>query len=238
METSLPYPLLGFTLFVTMLGGCLSTFNSWTPNKFEYLINFSAGTFIGAVLFHMVPDANPILGFQMVYPMLLGFFSVYGIEKALGSKDYSTRELAFQKMGLSALIGISFHSFVEGFAMGAATLMNFGFVFIAAIIFHKFPAAMLLGALFFKAGKYDRKTIILIIFIFALTTPLGVLLSYDAFGIINKYWLGIAIAVSAGTFIYLAFFDLMLIGNQKKGNKTLNIVFFGFGVLAMLLFQD
>jgi len=221
-----------------MLGGCISTFNSWTPNKFEYLINFSAGTFIGAVLFHMIPDANPILGYQMVYPMLIGFITIYGIEKALGSKDFSTRELAFQKMALSALMGISFHSFVEGFAMGAATLMNFGFVFIAAIVFHKFPAAMLLGALFFKAGKYNRKTIISIIFIFALTTPLGVLLSYDVFGPTNKYLLGLAIAVSAGTFIYLAFFDLMLIGNKQKGNKTLNILFFGFGVLAMLLFQD
>ena len=238
METSLPYPLLGFTFFVTMLGGCFSTFKSWAPNKFEYFINFSAGIFIGAVLFHMIPDANPILGFQMVYPMLIGFLSIYGIEKALGTKDGTTQELVFQKMGLSALIGISFHSFVEGFAMGAATLMNFGFVIIAAIIFHKFPAAMLLGALFIKAGKYDRKTIISIIFLFALTTPLGVLLSYGVFELIDKYWLGVSIAVSAGTFIYLAFFDLMLIGNEQKGNKALNIVFFGFGVLAMLFFQD
>ncbi len=237
METSLPYPLLGFTFFVTMLGGCFSTFKSWAPNKFEYFINFSAGIFIGAVLFHMIPDANPILGFQMVYPMLIGFLSIYGIEKALGTKDGTTQELVFQKMGLSALIGISFHSFVEGFAMGAATLMNFGFVVIAAIIFHKFPAAMLLGALFIKAGKYDRKTIISIIFLFALTTPLGVLLSYGVFGLIDKYWLGVSIAVSAGTFIYLAFFDLMVIGNEQKGNKALNMVFFGFGALAMLLFQ-
>ena len=221
-----------------MLGGCFSTFKSWAPNKFEYFINFSAGIFIGAVLFHMIPDAKPFLGFQMVYPILIGFLSIYGIEKVLGNKDYSTQELVFQKMGLSALIGVSFHSFVEGFAMGAATLMNFGFVVIAAIIFHKFPVAMLLSSLFIKGGKYDRKTIILIIFIFALTTPLGVLLSYSVFGIIDKYWLGVAIAVSAGTFIYLAFFDLMLIGNKQKGSKTLNIIFFGFGALAMLLFQD
>ena len=27
-------------------------------------------------------------------------------------------------------------------------------------------------------------------------------------------------------------------GKEQKGSKTLNIVFFGFGVLAMLLFQD
>ena len=140
-------------------------------------------------------------------------------------------------MGLAALLGLSFHAFVEGFAMGAATLMNFGFAIIAAIIFHKFPAAMLLGALFIKAGKYDRKTIVSIIFIFALTTPLGVLLSFSIFGLIDKYWLAVAIAVSAGTFIYLAFFDLMLIGNKQKNGKTPNIIFFGSGVLAMLLFQ-
>ncbi len=238
MEASLPYPLLGFTFFVTMLGGCFSTFKSWTPDKFEYFINFSAGIFIGAVLFHMIPDANPILGVQMVYPILIGFLSIYGIEKALGGKDFLTQELAFQKLGLTALMGVSFHSFIEGFAMGAATLMNFGFAVIAAIIFHKFPAAMLIGSFFIKAGKYDRKTIISIIFIFALTTPLGVLLSYGVFGLIDNYWLGVAIAVSAGTFIYLAFFDLMVVGNEQKGSKTLNIVFFGFGVLAMLLFQD
>ena len=237
MEISLPYPLLGFTVFVNMLGGCFSTFKSWAPNKFEYFINFSAGIFIGAVLFHMIPDANPILGSQMVYPILIGFFSIYGIEKALGSRDCSTQELFFQKMGMSALIGISFHGFVEGFAMGAATLMDFGFAIIAAIIFHKFPAAMLLGTLFIKAGKYNKKTIISIVFMFALTTPLGVLLSFSVFGSIEKYWLGVAIAVSAGTFIYLAFFDLMLIGNKQKGNKTLNMILIGSGALAMFLFQ-
>ncbi|QPJ62515.1 MAG: ZIP family metal transporter [Candidatus Nitronauta litoralis] len=145
--------------------------------------------------------------------------------------------MAFQKMGLTALLGLSFHAFVEGFAMGAATLMNFGFAVVAAIIFHKFPAAMLLGALFIKGGEYDKKTIVSVIFLFALTTPLGVLLSFGVFNLIDKYWLGVAIAVSAGTFIYLAFFDLMLIGNKRKGNKTLNIIFFGFGALAMLLFQ-
>jgi zinc and cadmium transporter len=238
LETSIPYPLLGFTFFVTMLGGCLSTFKSWAPNKFELIINFCAGNFIGAVLFHMIPDAKPILGFQMVYPMVVGFFSIYGIEKTLGSKNFSTQELVYQKMGLSALMGISFHSFVEGFAMGAATLMNVGFVVIAAIIFHKFPIAMALSSLFIKAGKYDKKTIISIIFVFALTTPLGVLLAFGIFGVIDKYWLGVAIAVSAGTFIYLAFFDLMLIGNKQKGNKTENMISLGLGILAMFLFKN
>lgn len=237
MEVAVPYPLLGFTIFVTMLGGCLSTFKSWAPSKFEYILNFSGGIFIGAVLFHMIPDAKPILGFQMIVPIVIGFFSIYAIEKILGRKDVTTQELVLQKIGLTALLGISFHAFVEGFAMGAATLMNFGFAVIAAIVFHKFPAAMLLGALFIKAGKYDKKTIISIIFIFALTTPLGVLLSFGVFGLIDEYVLGVAIAVSAGTFIYLAFFDLMLIGNKKKGGKATNMIFFGFGALAMLLFQ-
>ena len=185
----------------------------------------------------MIPDAKPILGFQMIVPIVIGFFSIYAIEKILGRKDVTTQELVLQKIGLTALLGISFHAFVEGFAMGAATLMNFGFAVIAAIVFHKFPAAMLLGALFIKAGKYDKKTIISIIFIFALTTPLGVLLSFGVFGLIDEYVLGVAIAVSAGTFIYLAFFDLMLIGNKQKGGKATNMIFFGFGALAMLLFQ-
>ncbi len=234
---AVPYPILGFTIFVTLLGGCLPTFKSWALHKFELIINFSAGIFIGAVLFHMIPDAKPILGFEMIYPILIGFFSIYGIEKALGSKINATQELVFQQIGMSALIGVSFHALVEGFAMGAATLMNFGFAVIAAIIFHKFPTAMLLAALFVKAGKYDRKTIVSIIFIFALTTPLGVLLSFSVFELVDKYWLGIAIALSAGTFIYLAFFDLMALNNQQKGNKTLNIISLGLGMLAMLFFQ-
>ena len=238
METPIPYPLLGLTFFVTMLGGCVSTFKSWAPNKFEFIINFCAGNFIGAVLFHMIPEATSILRFQMVYPMVIGFFSIYGIENALGSKDFTTQELVYQKMGLSALMGISFHSFVEGFAMGAATLMDVGFVVVAAIIFHKFPVAMALSGLFIKAGKYDKKTIIFIIFVFALTTPLGVLFSFGAFGVIDKYWLGVAIAVSAGTFIYLALFDLMLIGNKQKGDKTENMILFGLGMLAMFLFKN
>ncbi len=209
MESTSPFPFLSFTFFITMLGGYIPTVRMWNPAHFQFLISFCLGNLIGAVLFHMIPKIMPVWGVEMVLAMFVGFLITFCVEKVFGRNILKRDQFSYQSIGFSALAGLSLHSLVEGFAMGMALKMHFGTLVIISIVIHKFPVALTLSSLFQKAGKFNNRIILLIVFLFALTTPVGALLSYGIFERVDYTWLSVAIAASAGTFIYLAFFDFL-----------------------------
>ena len=63
-------------------------------------------------------------------------------------------------IGLSAFLGISFHSLIEGMSMGAGFLMkDIGIIIFLAIIVHKFPSALsLTGILMHGDTKKQNNT--------------------------------------------------------------------------------
>lgn len=209
MDSTAPYSFLGFTFFITMLGGYIPTIRLWNLGKFQSLISFCIGSFLGAVLFHIIPRVTPVLGIKMVYPLVCGFLITFFLEQSFGRNVLEPDQAFYQTIGLSTLGGLSFHSLIEGFAMGTALKMEIGIVVIAAIVLHKFPAALIISSLFIRAGVFKKKTLLFVIFLFALITPLGAGVSYAMFEIVNPYWLEMAIAASGGTFLYLAFFDFL-----------------------------
>lgn len=209
MDITAPYSFLGFTFFITMLGGYIPTFRLLSPGKFLVLICFCLGSLLGAVLFHIIPRVNPVLGMGMISPMALGFLITYFFEKTFAWNTLESDKVSYQTIGLSTLCGLSFHSLVEGLAMGTALKMEIGIFVIAALIIHKFPVALILSSLFVKAGIFKKRTILFIIFLFALITPLGTGISYVLFGIVDPHLLELAIAASGGTFLYLALFDFL-----------------------------
>lgn len=232
------YSLIGVTFFMTMLGGCMPAFQPGAARRSRIILSFCAGTFVGAVLFHMIPGVISLLGIFMMIPMICGFLGTYVVEWLLAARPAEGKDPVYHNTGLAALGAISFHSLLEGFAMGAALKMPVGLAIIAAIIVHKFPAALTLGCLFVEAGKFNRKTIVSLIFFFALTAPLGTLLSLSLFDSVDSYLLGAALAVSGGTFLYLAFFDFLpAVARQGKFGTTHSLSLC-LGTLAMYFLRD
>jgi len=113
-------------------------------------------------------------------------------------------------LGLAAWLGMSAHTLVDGFALGAASVTpELGLLVFLAILAHKVPNSFSLSAILLSEG-YSRGKAVAMNAAFALMVPVGaglyVLLRETADG--GKFT-SLALAASAGTFLHLSLSDIL-----------------------------
>lgn len=100
------------------------------------------------------------------------------------------------------LLALSVHAFFEGIALGLLDDDKEIFYILLAIAFHKWVEALSIGISLNKANL-DKDVLMVLILLFSLTTPAGVILGMILRGI-NKIFEAIFISISAGTFLYIS----------------------------------
>ncbi len=236
MDNQVVYLFLIFIFVITMAGGWIPTLKPWSQKTFRMLISFCAGVLLGAVFFHMVPEISPILGRKMGFPIMLGFLGIYVMEKFIMVHPCEEGGCNYHKIGLAAYVGIGFHSILDGVAIGAGNMLNISMVILLAVTLHKFPAALALSSILVKGGEYSRKKILVSMFIFALATPIGALVSMNVMGQLNNTdIIGFALGISAGTFLYISIGDLLPTVHEEDEKKNLNLMLLFVGILVMFL---
>ena len=113
-------------------------------------------------------------------------------------------------LGLAAWLGMSAHTIVDGFALGAASVRpELGVLVFLAILAHKVPNSFSLSAILLSEG-YSRAKAVTMNAAFALMVPVGaglyVLLSR---AIHVERFTALALAASAGTFLHLSLSDIL-----------------------------
>jgi zinc and cadmium transporter len=236
MDNQVVYLFLIFIFVITMAGGWIPTHKPWSQKTFRMLISFCAGVLLGAVFFHMVPEISPILGRKMGFPIMLGFLGIYVMEKFIMVHPCEEGACDYHKIGVAAYVGIGFHSILDGVAIGAGNMLNISMVILLAVTIHKFPAALALSSILVKGGEYSRKKILVSMFIFALATPIGALVSMNVMGQLDNHdIIGFALGISAGTFLYISIGDLLPTVHEEDENKNMNLVLLFVGILVMFL---
>ena len=236
MDNQVVYLFLFFIFIITMAGGWIPTLKPWSQEAFRMLISFCAGVLLGAVFFHMVPEISPILGRKMGFPIMLGFLGIYVMEKFIMVHPCEEGACDYHKIGVAAYIGIGFHSILDGVAIGAGNMLNISMVILLAVTIHKFPAALALSSILVKGGEYSRKKILTSMFIFALATPIGALVSMNVMGHLdNTDIIGFARGISAGTFLYIYIGYLLPTVHEEDEKKNVNLVLLFVGILVMFL---
>lgn len=238
MEKAVLYPFLGFIFLITMVGGWIPITTRWSAETFRMVISFCAGILLGAVFFHMLPEVSPVLGKNLGFPIMVGFLMILVMEKFIMVHPCEEGECDYHKVGLAAYVGIGFHSLLDGLAIGAGTMMNLSFVILLAVTVHKFPAALALSSIFVKGGELTHQKIVVSMFLFALATPLGALISLYFLKGVDPYFISITIGISAGTFLYIAVGDLLPTVHEESEKKYQNLVCLCLGILAMFLSMD
>jgi len=113
-------------------------------------------------------------------------------------------------LGLAAWIGLSVHTLVDGFALGAASVQpELGALVFLAILAHKIPNSFSLSAILLSEG-YGRGKAVLMNAAFALMVPVGAgiyVLLREA--VLAARFTSLALAASAGTFLHLALSDIL-----------------------------
>ena len=151
----------------------------------------------------------------------------------------ASETLGGQGLATPIVIGLSIHALTDGLAMGAALAtgsVSLATPLMLGIIMHKMPAAFSLSAFSqHSQGSVQRTWRELVVF--SLATPLALLISWQILRTLEKYWLGLAMLASAGTFLYVATVDVLpnvIHGGNRK--MVLVQVFIGTAVIFFLLF--
>ena len=133
------------------------------------------------------------------------------------------------------LLALSFHGIFEGIALGLRSEVKGTLTLLFAIAAHKWAAALTLGISFVKIGTPNKKFLILII-IFALIGPIGMIIGLILSTTTNELIEGVFLAISTGTFIYIACSEVIVEEFESGGNKIWKFVLFIVGgVLAASL---
>jgi len=171
--------------------------------------SFTSGIFLGAALFHMMPDA--IQGFHTV---TTSFITAYLLILSLSSLSFlillitelnitisNTNTLSYLLMFI-----LSSHSILAGAALGSYINIKPALILFMAIILHKGLASFALATKLFNQMS-SNKQIYLLLFIFAIMTPSGIIIA-SGLGTILQTQAGLTLesslnALAAGAFLYL-----------------------------------
>ena len=187
----------------------------------------ASGIFLGAALFHMLPDAEQV--FRAIglirYPYailicVIAFFFLAAIEqssKMLGQKTVSAMRTLF------LITILSIHSIIAGAALGINVTMTNAVVIFIAIIAHKSCASFAL-VVSLKKNFNNHRTILLLLLFFSLMTPLGILLASSVMSSLQTHSAqlleAVLNAITAGTFLYIGTLDTY--GRQMQPERLIN----------------
>jgi len=144
-------------------------------------------------------------------------------------------------MGLAAFVGLSLHTVVDGFALGAASSEQaLGFLVFLAILAHKVPSSFSLSAILRGEG-YSRRRALLMNGAFATMVPIGAGLYLLLRGLVQtESFTPLALAASSGTFLHLALSDILPDVHRRGGSKLKlsAALLFGIAVMWALRYVD
>ncbi len=221
---------------VTSLGiVTIRRFAGWGERHTAYFMCFAAGVLISATFLHMIPKA---LSMNPGAPpwLLAGFLGLHLFNRFLTAfvceRDPQRKDVA---IGVLPMLGIGFHSFVDGFVYSIAFTVSVltGFLATLGMVLHEFPEGIVTYLLLRRAGFGERRATALAFTAAAATTPLGVLVSYPWISHIDDEWLGALLAVSAGALVYVGATHLLPRAEQE--GRRYSLVALAGGVLVAVV---
>ena len=138
------------------------------------------------------------------------------------------------EIGLVPMLGIGFHSFIDGFIFSVTfTVSIFTWVLTATgMVLHEFPEGIITYLLLIRGGFKEKTSLVLAFLAAALTTPLGLLVSYPYISQIDKPVLGALLAFSAGALVYVG--ATHLLPQAEAEHKKYSLFALAAGILVAL----
>jgi ZIP family zinc transporter len=184
---------------------------------------FAAGVLISASFLHIIPQSiamNPhapvwLLTRFMGLHLFNRFLTAFVCQQGPGQKDYA--------IGILPLLGIGFHSFIDGCVYSVAFTVSIltGFVATLGMVLHEFPEGIFTYLLLLRGGFSERKSLTLAFLAAVVTTPLGMLVSYPLVSAIDRDTLGVLLSLSAGALFYVGATHLLPRAEQEHRKYSL-----------------
>lgn len=228
---------LAAALFTSLGIATIRRHAAWGQRNNAYFMCFAAGVLIAASFLHLIPKALSLHP-QAPAWMLAGFFGLHLFNRFLTAfvceKDPGRADLA---IGVLPLVGIGFHSFVDGFIYSTAFTVSVltGYLSTAGMVLHEFPEGIVTYLLLVRGGFERRRAMQLAFAAAAATTPLGVLVSWPFIQELEGGPLGAMLALSAGALVYVGATHLLPRAEQERRRYSLIALAGGVAVAIVIV---
>jgi zinc transporter ZupT len=135
----------------------------WGQRNITYFICFAAGVLISASFLHIIPKSLSMNPDAAIY-LLVGYFGLHLFNRFLTvmvcQKNPDKEKYG---IGLIPMLGIGFHSFIDGFIYSIAFTVSIftGFIATAGMILHEFPEGIITYLLLIRGGFSEKKAMVL-----------------------------------------------------------------------------
>lgn len=229
----MPGGILFTTLVGAGLGGVSTTMGSLAgcllgragERVLPALLAAAAGIILSLVGFELLPESAATGGFTAtLFGLLVGIFAAQKIDGLSGRVaiiSFKKGADVYLRSGLLLALGIAFHNFPVGLAMGAG-LMNevkTGIDLAVAMLFHNFPEGLAMSIPLVLGGM-DRIFIMSAASIVAVPAGFGAFLG-SAFGYVPHGLLSVIFGTAIGTILYVTCHEI--IGPLLKSRKYLMV---------------
>jgi len=197
-------------------------------------MSFAAGVLISVSFIHLIPASFDMNGTAPIY-LLIGYMGLYIINRFVNIMVCQDRDCANLTIGVIPMIGIGIHSFIDGVIYTVTFNVSIFTGVLAAIgmVLHEFPEGVVTFLLLDRAGLSRKKSTFLAFLAAGISTPLGALVSFPFISKIDRPFLGILLAVSAGALVYVGASHLL--PAVEKENRKFSLIFLAAGILIAFI---
>ncbi len=250
MEIAVTFLIYTVILLAVAMAGAYTPFiRELSDRQTHLLVALSAGIFLGILFFLLLPEAieecaEGGYGAEITcISAMFGFLVILGVDVLIKHmhaeechdecneechEDEHTHSIA----SLSAFIGLSVHAFVDGLVLAASMMVdpNIGALALVGMCIHKFVVLFSLSSTFLLTDL-DKKTVMKYLFGFACITPVAAIISFIVLnGISVDGMVGIPLAFSAGTFMYVALCDMIPEAFHRKTQDSRAFIMLLIGI--------
>lgn len=221
------------------------SFEGWTLRHTPELIAFAAGLLIAGALLHLSVRAVELLGAASGFAWtLVGFLLLFVVEAHFIPHVHVRGDPLSQEgrhthphshAGPLVVTGLAIHSLADGISVGVALSAGavIGSVTLLLVVAHKLPVGIAAMSALYHSGVEGGRALA-ITTVLAMVTPIAVLASYFVLRSVSDDLVGILLALTGGSFLYIGAADLLPEG-QATGRLALTGMFFvGCGVMIAL----
>lgn len=229
------------TLAASLLAGVVTTggiltirrFKVWARQNTTYFACFAAGVLIAVSFMHIVPTSLAMSAQAPAY-LFAGYLVMHVLNRFLTAYVCDKPETAEYALGLVPLLGIGFHSFLDGvvYSISFSVSLFTGALVALGMVLHEFPEGIVTCTLLIRSGFTERRSFVLAFLAAAVTTPLGTLVSYPFISRIDEPLLGSLLALSAGALIYVG--ATHLLPRAETEPRRFSLVALAAGVVVAL----
>lgn len=208
-------------------------FRDWGEKNTTYFACFAAGVLVSVAFLHIIPTAISMNSRAPFY-LLAGYFFMHVFNRFLTAYVCDRPTTVDYAIGLVPVLGIGFHSFIDGMIYSVTFTVSVftGVLAATGMVLHEFPEGIVTYVLLLRGGFAENKAFALAFLAAGLTTPFGTLVSYPVVSAIDQEFLGVLLSLSAGALVYVG--ATHLLPRAEREPRRYSLIALCVGILVAI----